>query len=292
MSAASSENNNNSDRNLSNSADSILLTKNSRWEFLDTGIRTSTFNMEFDLKLVEKCRNNDTAFLRFYRWKPYSISLGYNQTKLSKESYIDANKCYSEGMDIVTRPTGGRAVLHSEELTYSVIFKSNKPIQELYKDISIAIMNGLKKLDPKLEELSFISKTPDLLKLIRTGMYNLCFNSSVKNEINYKGKKLVGSAQRKFGDVVLQHGSILIGNHHKNIVNYLNISGEERCKMLKEIDEKTICLNNITQRNIDYIEVSKAVFKGFKETFDISFSKINRVADFIEPRMKTPFIVN
>ncbi len=292
MSAASSENNNNSDRNLSNSADSILLTKNSRWEFLDTGVRSGTFNMEFDLKLVEKCWNNDTAFLRFYRWKPYAISLGYNQTKLSKESYIDANKCYSEGMDIVTRPTGGRAVLHSEELTYSVIFKSNKPIQELYKDISIAIMNGLKKLDPKLEELSFTSKTPDLLKLIRTGMYNLCFNSSVKNEINYKGKKLVGSAQRKFGDVVLQHGSILIGNHHKNIVNYLNISGEERSKMLKEIDEKTICLNNITQRNIDYSEVSKTVFKGFKETFDISFSKINRVADFIEPRMKTPFIVN
>lgn len=287
MSAGSSENS-----STGGNPAVILLAENKKWEFLDTGIRSGVFNMELDMKLVERCKKEDTAFLRFYRWKPYAISLGYNQARLSKTAYIDINKCRAEGLDVVTRPTGGRAVLHSEELTYSVIFRSQKPVHELYKDISIAILNGLKLLDPVLEKLSFTKSTPDLLKLIRTGMYNLCFNSAIKNEINFKGKKLVGSAQRKFGDIVLQHGSILIGSHHKNIVNYLNITGEERIKMLREIEDKTECLEHITGKKIDYRNTSEAVFDGFKNTFGLNFKSINRVAEFVEPRMKTRFIMN
>lgn len=293
MNGESSGNNNTGNKNGSGSnSGKVALTGSRKWQFIDTGFRSGVYNMELDMKLVESCKKDDTAYLRFYRWKPYAISLGYNQTRLSKEAYIDINKCRADGMDIVTRPTGGRAVLHSEELTYSVIFRSVKPIHELYRDISEAIVNGLKLIDPAFNKLSFTKDTPDMLKLIRTGMYNLCFNSAIKNEINFKGKKLVGSAQRKFGDIVLQHGSILIGNHHKNIVNYLNITGEERIKMLKEIEDKTECLNNIAGRNISYSETAEAVFKGFKETFGISFSSINRVAEFLEPRMQAKHILN
>ncbi len=268
------------------------LAENKKWEFLDTGYRSGVYNMDLDMRLVNRCKDEDTAFLRFYRWKPFAISLGYNQNRLAAEINIDSTKCKAEGIDIITRPTGGRAVLHSEELTYSVIFRSHKQIRELYKDISLAILNGLKTLDPKLSLLSFTKETPDLLKLIRTGMYNLCFNSAVKYEINHKGKKLVGSAQRKFGEIVLQHGSILIGTHHKNIINYLNITGEERVKMMQEIDNKTECINNITGRKVDYTDVSEAVFNGFRDTFDLNFYSINRVAEFIEPRMKTRFTMN
>jgi lipoate-protein ligase A len=287
VNAGSSENNS-AEKNPS----ALPLAENKKWEFSDTGYRSGVFNMDLDMRLVERCKAEDTAFLRFYRWKPYAISLGYNQRRLSKEGYIDINKCRAEGLDLVTRPTGGRAVLHSEELTYSVIFRSQKHIHELYKDISVAILNGLKLLDHTLDKLSFTKDSPDLLKLIRTGMYNLCFNSAIKNEINYKGKKLVGSAQRKFGDIVLQHGSILIGSHHKNIVNYLNITGEERVKMMREIDEKTECINSITGRKIDYAEVAGAVFSGFRDTFGLDFKSINRVAEFVEPRMKTRFTMN
>lgn len=287
MNAESSEN------NSANQNPAITpLALNKKWEFTDTGYRSGVYNMDLDMRLVERCKAEDTAFLRFYRWKPYAISLGYNQNRLAAEIIIDNKKCKAEGIDIITRPTGGRAVLHSEELTYSVIFRSHKQIRELYKDISLAILNGLKTLDPKLSLLSFTKESPDLLKLIRTGMYNLCFNSAVKYEINYKGKKLVGSAQRKFGNIVLQHGSILIGNHHKNIVNYLNITGEERIKMIREIDQKTECINNITGRKVEYAETAEAVFGGFKNTFGLNFASINRVAEFVEPRMKAPYIMN
>lgn len=257
-----------------------MISENSKWEFIDSGFKDARYNMDFDLALVERCRNEDTSFLRFYRWKPYAISLGYNQNRVLNELNLNTSKCLDEGIDIVTRPTGGRAVLHSEELTYSVVFKSSRQTRELYRDISLAILSGLKHLDTKLERLSFTKDTPDLLKLIKTGMYNLCFNSQVKYEINFEGKKLVGSAQRKFGSIVLQHGSILIGRHHKNIVNYLNLTGVERIKMKKEIDQKTICINEILKRETPCEEISNAVFNGFEESFNIKFNKINRLANY------------
>jgi lipoyl(octanoyl) transferase len=265
---------------------------NGKWEFIDSGFRSGIYNMEFDMNLVKRCREEDTSFLRFYRWKPYALSLGYNQGRFANEVNIDYKKCSAEGLDVVTRPTGGRAVLHSEELTYSVVFRSKKPIRDLYRDISLAILHGLKTLGPEFKRLSFAHETPDILKLIKTGMYNLCFNSSVKYEINFKGRKLVGSAQRKFGDIVLQHGSILIGNHHRNIVNYLNITGEERVKMLREIEYKTICLNDIAKKQVDYKDVSEAVFGGFRNNFGIIFNSVNRVAEFVESRMKADLIIN
>lgn len=266
---------------------------NPYWEFIDSGYQTARYNMDFDMMLVERCKNLNRSYLRFYRWKPSAISLGYNQNKALNELTLNFNKCSADNIDIVQRPTGGRAVYHAEELTYAVVFKSKRPVRDLYKDISMAILDGLKTLDPKLFELSFSKDTPDLFKLIKTGMYNLCFNSQVKYEINYQGRKLVGSAQRKYGDIVLQHGSILIGPKHKEIVNYLNISGEERVKMKQEIDDKTACLNEVTGRKLTYNEVSNSVFNGFEKGFNIKFHKINRLPNYFpENRQTSETILN
>jgi lipoate-protein ligase A len=260
------------------------------WEFIDSGFQAARYNMDYDLKLVEECGRTGKSFLRFYRWKPYAISLGYNQNKSLSALNINEGKCNADGIDIVTRPTGGRAVFHAEELTYSVVFKTKRGVRELYRDISMAVLDGLKTIDLKMCELSFSKETPDLLKLIKTGMYNLCFNSQVKYEINHRGKKLVGSAQRKFGEVMLQHGSILIGSRHRDIADYLNISGEERIRMKNEIDEKTTCLNSIAGRIVSYDEASKAVFEGFTRGFNIQFSKINRLASHFSGKEAEPVL--
>ncbi|MGH2575798.1 MAG: lipoate--protein ligase family protein [Ignavibacteria bacterium] len=246
-----------------------------KWEFIDSGFQTGKYNMDFDLELVERCKAVNTSFLRFYRWKPFAISLGYNQNKTFNDYNINFEKCREDGIDIVRRPTGGRAVLHSEELTYSVILKTSMSAKELYLQISSALINGLKMIDGSnddLQKLSLTKENPDLFKLMKTGMYNFCFNSSVKYEINLNGKKLVGSAQRKFGDVFLQHGSILIGNHHKNIVNYLNIGDKNSIKKLREeLDYKTICLNDILKREVTYSEVADSLLRGFETAMKISF---------------------
>jgi len=259
---------------LENKQAKAAIAGHAQWEFIDTGYNTGRFNMDFDIELVERCKNENKSFLRFYRWKPYAISLGYNQTKFISGHKIDAEKCKEDGIDIVERPTGGRAVLHSEELTYSVITKSDDAVHEMYRKISLALLSGLKLIEPgneELQKLSFTKEMPDLLKLAKTGMYNLCFNTSVKNEINCEGKKLVGSAQRKFGDIVLQHGSVLIGKHHENIVNYLLIDEKVKERVKKEIEEKTTCLNDILKRNVFYEETASALLKGFEQTLSISF---------------------
>lgn len=242
-----------------------------KWQFIDSGFQAGKYNMEFDLELAERCRIENISFLRVYRWKPYAISLGYNQAKFLSGQKLDYDRCKQDGIDVVQRPTGGRAVLHSEELTYSVVMKSDKPIYTLYKEISEALLESLKLIDEnnlELQKLSFQKETPDLRNLAKTGMYNLCFNTSIKYEINYEGRKLVGSAQRNLGDVVLQHGSILTGEHHKNIVNYLQLNDEAVINRLKrEIDKKTSCLNEVLSREVSYEETAGAILKGFKKRY-------------------------
>jgi lipoate-protein ligase A len=260
---------------LENKKSGTAVDTGTYWKFIDTGFNNGRFNMDYDLRLVKKCAEENISFIRFYRWKPYAISLGYNQSKFLTGHKIDYVRCKSDGIDTVQRPTGGRAVLHSEELTYSVVLRSDKSISELYRNISLALLNGLRLIDSsniQLQELSFTKETPDLLKLAKTGMYNLCFNTSIKNEINYRGKKLVGSAQRKFGNIVLQHGSVLIGKHHKNIVNYLSVDEKIKNRLKSEIEEKTICLNEILKKDVTYEEVSNALLKGFEQTFEISLT--------------------
>ena len=88
-----------------------------KWKFLDSGVNSGKFNMDFDVFLAENFEKN-TAILRLYRWNPYCISLGANQSF----DEIDLNKTQHHQIDLVKRPTGGRAILHSQELTYSVIY--------------------------------------------------------------------------------------------------------------------------------------------------------------------------
>jgi lipoate-protein ligase A len=264
------------------------LSENKNWHFIDSGFRTGRYNMDYDLNLVEKCKNEDSAFLRIYGWKPWAISLGYNQNKSPKDLSINYARCKEDGLDVVQRPTGGRAVLHSQELTYSIVFKSGKPVRDLYREISVILLTSLKQIESsniRLQKISFTKETPDLLKLVKTGMYNICFNASVANEINLNGKKLVGSAQRKFGNVVLQHGSILIGEHHKDIVKYLKIRDDKQVlKMIEELDEKTICLEQILKRKVTFAETGKAIYNGFEKALGIKFKTVNRLADLIAKR--------
>ncbi|MCK5278742.1 MAG: hypothetical protein KAK04_09390, partial [Cyclobacteriaceae bacterium] len=91
------------------------------WKFIDSGDNTGSYNMELDMKLA-RTLNPGQAILRLYRWKPYCISLGANQPQDS----LNIEKVINDKLDFVKRPTGGRAILHAEELTYSVIYPSNK----------------------------------------------------------------------------------------------------------------------------------------------------------------------
>lgn len=244
-----------------------------KWKVLNSGFNTGKFNMDFDLLLAENLEP-DTAILRLYRWNPYCISLGANQNI----DDIDLSKTRRDQIDVVKRPTGGRAILHSEELTYSVTFPidQNTSAKNVYNEINLALRKGLINFDLRLYEIDLEHSQPDFKEFYKSEISAICFAASAKFELNLHGKKLVGSAQRKLGNIILQHGSILCGTYHKKLVEYLNVSEEKKDKMLKEISSTTIDLKSALNTEVDYSKLSISILNGFKEHFNSNFEEIEQ----------------
>ncbi|MGC8594223.1 MAG: lipoate--protein ligase family protein [Candidatus Kryptoniota bacterium] len=238
--------------------------------------------MEIDVNLVDEFRKNRIPVLRLYRWEPFCISLGKNQ--LQRE--IDVDSARRDGIDIVFRPTGGKAVLHAEELTYSVVTDSHGlSVSESYNLLSTALANGIRNYVEKYNssgaEISLAESMPDFRKLFRQPDSVVCFVTSAKSEIEYRGRKLVGSAQRRFGNIVLQHGSILVGEFHKKIVRYLKSDAYTLEKVKENLDNHTITLKEIINQEVDYQELKKSIVNGFVETLEIRFERVNPGNDLL-----------
>jgi len=242
-----------------------------KWFYLNTGFNTGKSNMDFDLSLAKNC-NADEAYFRLYRWMPYCISLGVNQSFSS----VNSTKAAKNNIDVVQRPTGGRAILHAEELTYSVVYPLNKisSLRNLYCEINKALREGLILYDDRLSAVELESEQPDLRKFYKEPVSEICFAVSAKSEIQFAGKKLIGSAQRKINDTVLQHGSILCGDYHKSITEYLNSSEENLVKINDELFNKTIELENILGYDTDYKKLEDSIVAGFEKHFNIKFENV------------------
>jgi lipoate-protein ligase A len=251
-----------------------------KWQFLNSGVNSGKFNMDFDVFLAENF-NPASAVLRLYRWNPYCISLGANQ---SLED-IDLTKTRYHQIDVVKRPTGGRAILHSQELTYSVIYPidATSSAKNIYNEINLALRKGLINFDSRLDKIDLEHSQPNFKEFYKSEISSICFAVSAKSELNFNGKKLVGSAQRKLGNVILQHGSILCGAYHKKIIDYLNVTDDVRNKMLNEISSTTIDLKSALNTEIDYAKLNLSILKGFKEHFNSDFEEIDH--GYLESKM-------
>jgi len=225
--------------------------------------------MDFDLELVKHF--SGSPVLRIYQWKPYCISLGANQDFNS----IDQRKVFVDGIEIVKRPTGGRAILHAEELTYSVVYpiSSEKSPKQIYLEINLALKEGLINYNSKLESIDLEHTQPHFPSFYKDAKSTLCFAVSAMNELNYDGKKVAGSAQRKIGNIILQHGSILCGSYHKKIIDYLNLPSEKVAEIDHEIESTTTELETILDDKINYSKLSQSIKKGFENHFNIKFEE-------------------
>lgn len=241
------------------------------WKFLNSGENSGKFNMDFDIYLAENLAQNN-AILRLYRWNPYCISLGANQSF----DDVNLNEARYKQIDVVKRPTGGRAILHSEELTYSVIYPIDQKTsaKNLYNEINLALREGLINYDSRLSAIQLEHNQPDFKEFYKSEISAICFAVSAKSELNLFGKKLVGSAQRKIGNVILQHGSIICGEYHKNIVDYLNIPEVKKKEMLDEISSTTIDLKTALNLEIDFTKLNQSILNGFKNHFKSEFEQI------------------
>lgn len=238
------------------------------WQFIDTGFGTGKFNMDYDLELAKNF--SGTPSLRIYRWQPFCISLGANQDIHT----IYSEKASQNGLEIVKRPTGGRAILHAEELTYSVIIPLSveNPPKKIYRDINNALREGLINYDPLFTKIELEHTQPHFPSFYKEDKSTLCFAVSAMNELNYKGRKVVGSAQRKLGNIILQHGTILCGPFHKKVTEYLNLLPKNILEIKGEIEETTTELETILGKKINYETLAVSIKKGFEQHFNIEFN--------------------
>lgn len=195
--------------------------------------RTGKENMQIDSDLLDFAIKNELKepIFRLYGWEPACVSLGRNQ----KDDFLDYELLKSKNIDVVRRLTGGRALLHDNEITYSFIcpesfLQNGSHIVSSYKEISQILIDKFKKLGI---DLDFGASKP-----IKTG-FDYCMLISTGADLCYKEKKLIGSAQCRSHGYILQHGSILY-DYDKNLLEEIfkeKVSTDE-ITSIKEINPK------------------------------------------------------
>ncbi|MDO9545902.1 MAG: lipoate--protein ligase family protein, partial [Pelolinea sp.] len=213
--------------------------QNNIWRLIITSPASGPRNMALDEAILENVmQNHAPPTLRLYSWYPASLSIGHAQP--ISEVNIDYLKI--NGWDIVRRPTGGRAILHTDELTYSVCAPLDGTqvrggVIESYRQISQCLLRALElsgieaDAKPKVEQDRALSKDP------------VCFQYPSDYEITFHGKKIIGSAQARKTNGLLQHGSIPLFGDITRIISALNFDTEEnRIKAKNRLSDRATTL--------------------------------------------------
>ena len=223
-------------------------------KFFNYKVNSGSYNMDFDEKILSCSieKKSKEPVLRFYGWYPACVSLGRNQP-----DNVNYDFCNENNINVVRRITGGRALLHNMELTYSFVcpvsfLNVGESIIKSYKEISEALIFGFKEIDI---DINFPQE-----KKVKTAA-NYCMSLSTGADLSYKNKKLIGSAQVRKSGYILQHGSILIDIDFDLIKKLFNESAKtQEITFLREIKE-----------DIKMDDLVYCVKKGFEYKFNQKF---------------------
>jgi lipoate-protein ligase A len=245
--------------------------KREAWRFIDSGNCSPAFNMALDEALLDwHSKGLIPPTIRFYGWNPATLSIGYFQ-KVEKEIDLDVVKEHSLGF--VRRPTGGRGVLHDQELTYSVIVSEDYPnmpktVTEAYRVISEGILEGFKLLG--LDAHFAVPRTDEERESLKNPRSAVCFDAPSWYELVVEGRKVAGSAQTRQKGVILQHGSILLDIDEDllfNLFKYPNDRVKER--MQRNFKNKAVATNALREIPVTIEEAKVAFQKGFEKGLNI-----------------------
>ena len=223
-----------------------------KWRLLQTGASTAARNMAIDRAvLVANSNGKVPPTVRFFAWKPSAISIGYFQ---SLDDEVDLGVCRDLGVDYVRRITGGGAVYHEDELTYSIV------IPESHKEISKNIMESYGRI----------------CGAIMKGLGHIGIDSEYKpiNDIISDGKKISGNAQTRKMKTVLQHGTILTDVDVDKMFSLLRVPDEKiKDKLIADVKERVTSIKHIKGREVAFEKVARAMKKGFEEEFGVKLVK-------------------
>jgi lipoate-protein ligase A len=236
-----------------------------RWRLLNTGVADGASNMAIDAAILRAvARQLVPATLRLYAWEPPCLSLGQAQSF----SEVDWAACVARGTTVVRRPTGGRAILHTDELTYSVTAPETEPrvqggIVESYRRLSEGLLEGLRLMGvPGIE-----AHRPEV-EVSRSSSSSsqgpVCFEVPSTYEITVAGKKLVGSAQVRREGVVLQHGTLPLVGDIARICDVL-ISHPDPAR----VRARAATVESVLGRAVSFDEAAMAVARGMVSVLNL-----------------------
>jgi lipoate-protein ligase A len=251
------------------------------WRLIKTPPAPGAWNMAIDEAILQAVGNDDfLPTLRLYSWDPACLSLGYAQPI----GDVDIKGLQHRNWDIVRRLTGGRAILHTDELTYAVIGPKDDHhltggVLESYRRLSKALMAALLNLGLTVEALP----QPQIPGKNSRKKEPVCFEVPSNYEITTNGKKLVGSAQARKRDGVLQHGSLPLFGDLTRITQVLSFPSENQRKIASDrLLQRATTIESVLKRIISWEEAAESLIEAFKDTLQLKFELTELTSQEIE----------
>jgi lipoate-protein ligase A len=223
------------------------------WDLIVDPPATGAQNMARDRELLDELvRGERPATLRFYSWDPACISLGLGQ----REEILDMEAVRAAGLDVVQRPTGGQALVHDREVTYSVVASQRDPVvggtlMRTYHVITEAFLAGLAGLGIAGEGAACEPRPA-------AGVTPVCFASASAEEILVGGRKLLASAQWRSRGAFLQHGSLLLHDRQGELPGLLRDPGAQRLRPI------SVSLDQLLATVPPVPEITRLLVLGFE----------------------------
>jgi lipoate-protein ligase A len=239
----------------------------SSWRLLVDGPGEGASNMAVDEAILGAVAEGASPpTLRFYAWAPPCLSLGRSQS----ETGVDARACAAAGIGCVRRPTGGRAILHKDELTYSICLPLTDPrahgdILESYRHLSEGLADGLRALGLDIERAQ--PRTADDVQSAA------CFDAPAGYELTVRGRKLLGSAQFRARGALLQHGSLPLFGDIAGVANFLDLGLEEREGLRMRLRATAITLEGAAGRRVTFEGAMQAIRRGIAHALNVDLTE-------------------
>jgi lipoate-protein ligase A len=239
------------------------------WRLIVNSPSQGAWNMAVDESLLEHVgRGESLSTLRLYAWEPACLSLGYAQPFAD----VDTTRLRERGWAAVRRPTGGRAILHTDELTYSITCPLDEPrvagtVLESYNRLAQALLSAVKSLGVPVE-----------MKEHRRGQETaqgpVCFEVPSAYEITVNGKKLIGSAQARRKEGVLQHGTLPLYGDLSRITQALAFSNESaRAAAVEKLLSRATTVESVLGRVIEWKTAAQAFVHAFESELNLTLER-------------------
>jgi lipoate-protein ligase A len=262
------------------------------WRLITTPPAPGAWNMAVDEAILEHVERDEVfPTLRLYVWEPPCLSLGRAQPFTD----VDTARLKSHGWEVVRRMTGGRAILHTDELTYSVTGRTDGPnlagtLLESYNHLAGALLAAVKDLGLPVEMKEN--------KVENNGVPNpVCFEVPSTYEITVNGKKLIGSAQARRRDGVLQHGALPLTGDLTRICQALVFPDESaREAAMRRLLARATTVESVLGREVVWETAAQAFIRAFEAQLDLklergelSESELARAEELVKEKYAHPF---